>query len=647
MSSETQNRIDQLRSRISFLLGMKSASEAEKTAIEQTVTASKTWLGKQPDYLKFLQHLQSVLHQKNIGAFSELLSYFVKDVLKKDKDIVLDLYTYRDMPALKIEAMNAGHREDIFEGSGGSIANIVSTGLRLIALSRLPHRKFIILDEPDCWLKPEHVPLFAKIIGELSEQLRIQTVIVSHHDWEYFKHYGRVVRLNDDEPHLHTEIIHDTPFESDGKIDYVESIRLKRFMSHYDTELLLHPYLTCLIGNNDIGKSVFGTALKAVSYGDSSDSYIMHGESEAQVVIGISDKRQILWQRFLETNQDNPKKVKYSLYQDGVKIDEQYDSHETPDFVVKALKICITEDIDVHIGNQKQPTFLISSDVKPNQRAKILSLGKDSLLVQKMMENVKAKTRQHRQTVKDGEARYSEVVRKLSALDGIESSASDSDLLKSGYSIAEMQRDSLIELENSIAEMDFFERCAIMPHIVSKAKAPALLHLDDLDGAVSSIEAATAVAAVKTIGIPNFSIELFDDDGATEAFRDVFEAERIAAISTILKAPTAPIVKNDDEALSMSESMRALRDVASIDKQTLPQFKLSEVADHVDLDESIAAIESLQYSLVELDGKNSHLEKWKIQLAEDAAQLVKEVGATCPTCGQSITAEHVKGVHHA
>jgi len=161
---DTLKKVDDTLHKSYVLQGHYQGLQTEKELVEKKVQESKKWLAKQPDYLKFLQHLQSALHQKNIGAFSELLTYFVKDVLKKDKDIIFDLYTYHNLPALKIEALNDGCRESIYEGNGGSIANIVSTGLRLIALSRLQHRKFIVLDEPDCWLKPDHVPIFAKII---------------------------------------------------------------------------------------------------------------------------------------------------------------------------------------------------------------------------------------------------------------------------------------------------------------------------------------------------------------------------------------------------------------------------------------------------------------------------------------------------
>jgi len=53
--------------RISHILqGHNQSLLVEKEGVVKKVETAKKWLAKQPDYLKFLQHLQSVLHQKNI-----------------------------------------------------------------------------------------------------------------------------------------------------------------------------------------------------------------------------------------------------------------------------------------------------------------------------------------------------------------------------------------------------------------------------------------------------------------------------------------------------------------------------------------------------------------------------------------------------
>ncbi|MGE4552818.1 MAG: hypothetical protein AB7D57_06880 [Desulfovibrionaceae bacterium] len=79
--------------------------------------------------------------------------------------------------------------EDILTGQGGSVANILSVGLRLIALSQLDparHRPFLVLDEQDCWLKPELVAPFMKLVRAIARRLGLQVLVISHHPLDRF-----------------------------------------------------------------------------------------------------------------------------------------------------------------------------------------------------------------------------------------------------------------------------------------------------------------------------------------------------------------------------------------------------------------------------------------------------------------------------
>lgn len=361
----------------------------DKKDIHDRILEAKNFIEEKPQYNTYLNELQKALYEQNINVFNQLLTYFVKDVLKSEKEIQMELFVSRSMPAIRIEAINDGFKEDIIDGSGGAIANIVSTGLRLICLSRLPHRKFIILDEPDCWIKPEFVPAFAKIIGELSRKLRIQTVIISHHNWEFFKDYGRVIELEKDGTILQNHVKHDSAYDEDKiKHDYISEVSIRRFMSHHDTTYKLHPYLTCIIGKNDLGKSVIAPAFKAVAFNYSSDSYVKHNENSSQIYIKTSGGDGFLWERFKVKGKGQEQKVKYSLFKDDQLVTSEFNSNQTPSFISDKLQIMESEGIDVHISNQKTPIFMIGNDVSPKDKAKILSLGKEIIIIQKMMEEI-------------------------------------------------------------------------------------------------------------------------------------------------------------------------------------------------------------------------------------------------------------------
>lgn len=642
------NLIDETLKLSLLLQGTSESLKSEKTSIVDKVSKAKLWLSKEPEYVKFLQHLQNILHQKNIGAFSELLSYFVKDVLKKEKDIILDLYTYHNLPALKIEADNNGNRENIIEGNGGSIANIVSTGLRLIALSRLPNRKFIVLDEPDCWLRIDHIPIFAKIIGEISTQLNIQTVIISHHHWSYFKDYGRVIELKQEGPHLTTEIIHDSDAIIKNNTNYIKQVTLKHFMSHYNTTYELHPNLTCIVGENDIGKSVLSPAFKAIAYGDSSDSYIMHGENEAQFLVELSTKNSILWQRFREKDQENTQKVKFSLYDSNNKlVHSEFSAYETPDFIQRELNICTVEDIDVHIGNQKQPVFLLSSDTKPQQRAKILSLGKDSLNIQKTMEIIKSKKRHFKHTEKEGEQRFSTIEKQLGVLDNIEQLVSRSEELKDIGFLLEKQNQKLEELTLLIQQMELLTPITQSDKInINSIVIPTINSVNELLFIISELDKNEDIANQTIINQNIEQINLFDTANLISAIKEIEYFDKISQIKNIhLLEKTDFNLKITEDLLDVIQNIHIwekMGKLTTIDSSiTLPSLK----SDSENLFTLIQDLENNLKYIQDLEKNQNKIKEARQFLDNEFEKYFIEFGNICPTCHQNTTKEHLRGEH--
>ena len=86
-----------------------------------------------------------------------------------------------------------GQREHVLEGQGGSVANILSVGLRLLALTTLDektHRRFLVLDEQDCWLHPSLVPRLVNIVHEAGKALGFQVLMISHHEASAFERFA-------------------------------------------------------------------------------------------------------------------------------------------------------------------------------------------------------------------------------------------------------------------------------------------------------------------------------------------------------------------------------------------------------------------------------------------------------------------------
>ena len=109
--------------------------------------------------------------------------------------------TARKSTVLEFAINRNGNEEDARRAQGGSVHNILSVGLRLFALASLSqeHSGFLVLDEQDCWLRPELVPKLVKIVHETGKELGFQVLMISHHDTKLFDRYAdRIYKLEPD-----------------------------------------------------------------------------------------------------------------------------------------------------------------------------------------------------------------------------------------------------------------------------------------------------------------------------------------------------------------------------------------------------------------------------------------------------------------
>lgn len=599
------NRIKQLIQEVSLLVASRNnyATELEKTKLQ--VIGAKNWMAVQPNILFFLQQLQSIMQEKNVIKFGKLLTAFTHDVLDKDKSIELELYTSHNLPALKIEANNKGFKENILLGSGGALANIISTGLRIIALSRTNTRKFLILDEPDCWIKPGRVKNFAKVLGEISQNLNIQILIISHHKSDYFKEFGRVIELKKEGQELVSEIISDVEHDYDKK-DKINSIKLVNLMSHRETNIELHPYITCIIGDNDIGKSVVSTAFRAVGYNDSSDSFIRHGENESKIVIDFDDDKQILWQRFIKLNQENTQKVKYTYYHNGDIQNQEFNSSEAPQFIKDSLGIFMYEDIDIQIGNQKEPVFLIDSKTKPQDRAKILSLGKESIFIQNMMEFLKEKTKDNKNIIKNGEIYYNELDLQIKALNNIDELHEKINSMQEEYSIIDYQKLSVKNLEEFSLK---FKKISIL-------------------------------ANLGRIKIKPLIVELKDTSDTENFLKKLKKLTSIAEISKINRKIEIPNIKDIEQLAEFYKKYKIKNAISSIHKINYSFNTNIDVRLEKDLIEIIDRIKNNKAKKIELKIKLDKLALWEEAIKNETKDLLEQNGNICPECGQAASVEH-------
>jgi ABC-type glutathione transport system ATPase component len=142
-----------------------------------------------------LEALNEEVFRDEINTVQRLLTHALQDVLDQPISLKAEISWKNNAAAVTFFVERDDNLEHILRGQGGSVANILSVGLRIFALQSLgdDHRKFLVLDEQDCWLRPDRVPQLMKLIRQAAKDLNFQMIVISHHDKQLFEsHADRV-----------------------------------------------------------------------------------------------------------------------------------------------------------------------------------------------------------------------------------------------------------------------------------------------------------------------------------------------------------------------------------------------------------------------------------------------------------------------
>jgi hypothetical protein len=140
-----------------------------------------------------LEVLSQKLFQRVLSVIEENLTIALQEVLEQPIQLKTSPDWKRGGATVKFWIERDGNPEDIMKGQGGSVTNVLSVGLRMFALTTLDesvHRRFLVLDEQDCWIRPTLVPRLVKVVRAAGKTLGFQVIMISHHDISAFEHYA-------------------------------------------------------------------------------------------------------------------------------------------------------------------------------------------------------------------------------------------------------------------------------------------------------------------------------------------------------------------------------------------------------------------------------------------------------------------------
>lgn len=174
-------------------MGRRHERERDAAKVRERLDEIASYLTVADKVTGALEALSDRLFRDLLKVVEENATIALQEVLEQPIRLRADAQFKRNMASVEFWIEREGQKEDVYKGQGGSVANILSVALRMFALTTLDparHRRFLVLDEQDCWLRPDLVPKLVKIVQEAGKALGFQVLMISHHDLATFERYA-------------------------------------------------------------------------------------------------------------------------------------------------------------------------------------------------------------------------------------------------------------------------------------------------------------------------------------------------------------------------------------------------------------------------------------------------------------------------
>lgn len=390
-AGELQRELDKLAGMQQQLIGKKAEKLIE-------LEASTAYLDSSEEVLGALTEVHNLAQQKSKALYENLLTTQLRELMPHNKEcerVVLNNFIRKARPALSIEVETSnGHMRNIYEDKGGSIESVVAVGLRFICLSRTANRRFLVFDEADAGLSERYMPQFATMLEQLATQIGVQVIYITHKPSHMFEGKGRVIELQSRKGMIHTDIVSDYKFsgKTEGVNDEfagdffedtgIEYIRIVNGKQHENTKIELCPYVNYIIGDNDIGKTSVTQMIEAVAQNKGRDGLIRDGENYCAVELGLEGEMTLEYRY----NRTGAKKTSYKLFDsDGNVVQHSDSGTKKPEWLDEYLAMPLVNNIDIHISDQHNASFILDKKYSEHQRAEMLNIDDDAAITQKMI----------------------------------------------------------------------------------------------------------------------------------------------------------------------------------------------------------------------------------------------------------------------
>jgi len=634
--------VSALNSRLLKLETVRDVYARRAVELTNRIDEAQRFVDLAPKIEEVLQRVQGTVYEQVAGKMERLLTALLYDVFP-DKEgierVEFQVETKRQDTTLNIllrkREGDEEFPEDIFDGKGGSIANIVVAGLRIIALARSPQmRPFVVFDEPDCWMKQERAKPFFKVLKQVVEQLGFQAVLITHHPVEdLMGDHPAIIELslnNPQDKEIQIAVPPSFPkWESDQR--GVREIRLKNVMTWKDVTLPLAPGLTVLSGDNDIGKSGLGVALRAVLRGESGEHLIRHRAKKAEVVIDLGPEGKIEWVR----ERKRSRAVWWRYYDANGELKHEQNLSSLPEWIEElGFKAFRPKKggvvIDPQLAHQKRPAFILDST--GSERAAILSVGRETVRLNQMFGIFRQKLRECKRTVREAKKELKTVnalLETLTVLHPLREQVNEAQNLKEKVEVFGKMKDEGAEMVKKIRLLT-----------ESQKVRNALQHKGELEGMKADVRnAAEKVRAVEN-GV-NVVTQLNRLGQSVSVLNEAFAT--ISAIPNVSSSEIRTRLDLLEEGVTVCEKVQGLSHLSQVRTEVSrvsEQLEKSSLGELVNpeaftrREKAVAYFDEIKKAIE--DAKSlKNVAARELRLAEqELKELREQAGEVCPFCAQ-------------
>lgn len=604
-------RANKLRVRLGQLSWHESRAKEEQVNSAKELNAAAARQARAPALQGYLETVQARQHEQTVGAYEAILTELVHEVLGPVRDVKLSTGFRNSQPALDIDVLHGDHLEDVLEGNGGALTNVICAGLRFAVIARSGKRRFLVLDEPDCWIKPERVPAFVRALDSVCVQAGFQALMVSHHpiEPEDLPESVSVVTLftNPDTGQVEASSVLSAPVE-----EGILSVHAVDYRTHTNTKALLGPGLTLLTGDNNLGKSALTSGIRVLARGGATDAHIRHDEESLSYTLELRAQGVEHVLNLVRVRKGSPRVTLQHFVKGEAEPRhvERGSQHSVPGWVSELLDMDTIEGLDPQLTGQKSPVFLL--DEPASTRAKLLYAGREAAILAKMFALHRQQTREDDKTVTRLQAVLANLTHQIDAVRTLP---------------------TLTTTVEALAEQE-----AALESKQSKATA--------LRQFIPKVERVTAVAAVR---VPDAVQSI-----AVPALRPTLELQRLAKqISRIQRSvaayrpvamPEVPELKDTIRLHRMGVSLNRLQSfLARVQLPPLPEAPVLHPA--AELNVVLSNLNKAAATVARYEKEQREVQAQVAAVEAQLADLLASLGETCPVCQQPM-AHHEKGVTH-